>query len=639
MLNFKLKKRLRDFTLDISQEIGNETLVLIGHSGCGKSTTLKLLAGLVTAEEGAIQLKSSVLFDIEQKIDTLPEERNIGFVFQNYALFPHLTVEENVAYGISQLQSEERDERIQETLSFLGIEHLAHSKPAMLSGGEQQRVALARALVTQPKLLLLDEPLSALDVSTRSHVRAELKQLLKKLSIPTIVVTHDYEDARVLADRVAVMDQGKVIQFGTPSEITRSPANNFVAEFTGTNLVAIEKNDGDSSESLAYVAFDPWKVQISRVPQSSSYEWSGEIRDMSTIGGFMRLHIQGNSSFYADISIETYEKEDFQLGEIVYATVDAKEIRAIPSSANHSQTSYVKQQDPRKTVETNKGETKTVETNKGERKSPQRNRKWVYFLSLLLLVTFAATAYGFSSKPAGTPIEVEMFSLIAANATDPFNDIVEEFEKKHSEVNVEGTFAGTQIIRTQLEQGAKADLFLSADLEHIEAVKEQGLIDEFFPVSNNRVVIVVPKDDRVGIHSLEDLGTKKVKLVIGTDTVPIGKYTRQIFDNAKEAYGDGFPEKVMSNVVSLETNVKQVLQKVALGEAEAGMVYPTDVTPEFLEKVVIIDIPKEYNVVATNYISVPKKAPNKELAEEFMQLMLSDKGQEIFVKYKYAPVK
>jgi molybdenum ABC transporter molybdate-binding protein len=232
-----------------------------------------------------------------------------------------------------------------------------------------------------------------------------------------------------------------------------------------------------------------------------------------------------------------------------------------------------------------------------------------------------------------------MFALIAANATDPFNDLIEEFEKVNPDVNVEATFAGTQIIRTQLEQGAKADLFLSADLEHIEAVKQQGLIDAFFPVSNNHVVIVVPKDDRVGIRSLEDLATKKVKLVIGTDTVPIGKYTRQVFENAKVQYGTDFPEKVMSNVVSLETNVKQVLQKVAMGEAEAGIVYPTDVTPEFLKKVEIIEIPKEYNVVATNYISVPNEAPNKELSKEFMQMMLSEKGQEIFMKYNYDPLK
>jgi molybdenum ABC transporter molybdate-binding protein len=511
---------------------------------------------------------------------------------------------------------EEREKRIQETLAFLGIESLAQSKPAMLSGGEQQRVALARALVTQPKLLLLDEPLSALDVSTRSRVRTELKQLLQKLSIPTIVVTHDYEDARVLADRVAVMDQGKVIQSGIPREVAQFPANHFVAEFTGTNLVAVENR---ITESSLYVSFDPWKGNVSRKTRAEAYEWNGEILDIVMLGGFVRLHIHGKSPFYADIPIEKYETEVFQIGETVYVSVDSKEIRSIPTST--------------KLLRTHR--TETMET---QSKNDKKNRirwKWATSLASLLLVTFVMTAYGFNSKPVNTTPQIEMFALVAANATDLFNDLIEEFEEEHPEVNIEATFAGTQIIRTQLEQGAKADLFLSADLEHIDAVKKQGLIDKFFPVSNNHVVIVVPKDDRVGIHSLEDLATKKTKLVIGTDTVPIGKYTRQVFENAKAAYGDDFPERVMANVVSLETNVKQVLQKVSLGEAQAGLVYPTDVTPDFLTKVNIIEIPKEYNVVATNYISVANEAPNKELAEEFMQLMLSDKGQETFVKYKY----
>jgi molybdenum ABC transporter molybdate-binding protein len=621
MLSFTFKKKLRDFTVDISEQIGTETLVLIGHSGCGKSTTLMMLAGLINPDNGKIEVSNNVIFDSQKKIDFPPEERNIGYVFQNYALFPHLTVTENIAYGISKLPAEERNKRIQETLAFLGIEALAQSKPAMLSGGEQQRVALARALVTHPKLLLLDEPLSALDVSTRSHVRTELKQLLKKLSIPTIVVTHDYEDARVLADRVAVMDQGQVIQSGIPREISQFPANHFVAEFTGTNLVGVENSE---SELPAYVAFDPWRGEVSRKSKGLTYEWYGEVRDIATIGGFVRLHIKGKSSFYADIPIETNETEGIQIGETVYVNVESKHIRSIPLTPEPLR---LRQTESQKTLL------------KGEIKKSRISWKWVYSLAVVLLIAFVTTAYGYNSSPASTTNQVEMFALVAANATDPFTDLIEEFEKEHPDVNVEASFAGTQIIRTQLEQGAKADLFLSADLEHIEAVKNQSLIDEYSPVSNNHVVIVVPKDDLVGIHSLEDLAAKKVKLVIGTDTVPIGKYTRQVFENAKATYGKDFPEKVMSNVVSLETNVKQVLQKVSLGEAEAGIVYPTDVTPEFLKTVEIIEIPRENNVVATNYISVPNEAPNKDLAEKFMQMMLSDKGQEIFLNYHYDSVK
>jgi ABC-type Fe3+/spermidine/putrescine transport system ATPase subunit len=181
------------------------------------------------------------------------------------------------------LSPEERSARIEEAIALLGIlQALTQSKPAMLSGGEQQRVALARALVTRPKLLLLDEPLSALDVSTRSYVRAELKELLHKLAIPTIIVTHDYEDARVLADRVAVMDRGLIIQSGTPKEIAQYPANDFVAEFTGTNLTPIP---GDGQEVTSAIAFDPWKVEVGYEPKAVQYEWQGEIRDIAWTRG------------------------------------------------------------------------------------------------------------------------------------------------------------------------------------------------------------------------------------------------------------------------------------------------------------------------------------------------------------------
>ncbi|MBY0095791.1 molybdate ABC transporter substrate-binding protein [Mesobacillus maritimus] len=619
MLEINLKKKLRHFTVDVSQQIDTETLVLIGHSGCGKSTTLKMLAGLLRPDEGKIDLNGQVLYDQKQKKNLPPEERNIGFVFQNYALFPHLTVTENVAYGISRLPTDEKNKRIQETLSFLGIEALASSKPAMLSGGEQQRVALARALVTQPKLLLLDEPLSALDVSTRSHVRTELKEILKKLSIPTVIVTHDYEDARVLADRVAVMDQGEIIQSGVPREIAQYPANHFVAEFTGTNLVAVEKRQPGLPE---YVAFDPWKAEVSREAKNSPYEWYGEIRDIATLGGFVRLHITGSSSFYADIPIEVYEKEGFQHGENIYSRVEENEVRPISISQDRT----VRPEQKPKKIPT-------------EFKAKPKKWKWASF-AIIFVLAFMVVTYGVTSKSATGEVgsQTEMFALVAANATDPFNKLIVEFEQDHPDVKAEATYAGTQIIRTQLEQGAKADLFLSADLEHIEAVKEQGLIEEFFPVSNNHLVIVVPKENKVGIESLEDLGNKEMKLVIGTDTVPIGRYTRDVIKKATVAYGDGFDEKVMDNVVSLETNVKQVLQKVSLGEAEAGIVYTTDVTPEFLKTVQVIEIPEDLNIVATNYISVVTKAPNKEFAEEFMQMMLSDRGQTVFAEYNYDPL-
>lgn len=619
MLSFKLKKRLRHFTVDLSLEIGAETLVLIGHSGCGKSTLLKMLSGLLSPDEGAIHLDNRLLWNREQRVNLPPEERNIGYVFQNYALFPHLTVTDNVGYGISHLNKQERFNRIEEALDFVGIRHLSHAKPALLSGGEQQRVALARALVTRPKLLLLDEPLSALDVSTRAHVRAELKELLQKLSIPTIVVTHDYEDARVLADRVAVMDRGLIVQAGIPKEIAKYPANDFVAEFIGTNLIPIQERGKSGC-----LSFDPWQVQVAVQPQSTKYEWNGRIKDMAWMGGMVRLYIEGEVSFYADVPIEEAEDKGFKVNDWVYASITEEDARVVPHA----------------TISRRKGPDEAKELQPLEKKSMKTGWKWAVSAAALSMIFI--TGYGMKTNAVDTSQpdrHTKMFSLVAANATHPFNELIEVFEHEHPGVNMEATFAGTQVLRTQLEQGAQADIFLSADLTHIEAVKEQGLIEEFVPVSKGHLVIVVPKENRAGIHSYEDLANKPVKLVIGVDNVPIGTYTRQSLDKAKTGYGEDFPKKVLSHVVSFETNVKQVLQKVGLGEAEAGIVYRADVTSDFQKKVDIIEIPKEYNVDAINYIAATTKTNNPELTQEFLELILSDRGQEAFIRNGYDPLK
>lgn len=622
MLSFQLKKQLRHFKVDISQEIGAETLVLIGHSGCGKSTLLRMLSGLLSPDEGSIQLDDGTLWDKKEGIQLPPEERNIGYVFQNYALFPHLTVTNNVAYGISHLEKEEKNQRVLETLDFLGIRHLAQAKPAMLSGGEQQRVALARALVTRPKLLLLDEPLSALDVSTRSHVRSELKELLQKLSIPSIVVTHDYEDARVLADRVAVMDRGVIIQSGMPKEIARYPASDFVAEFIGTNLILFRETVQTQPK---YLSFDPWHVEINADPLKRKYEWVGKIRDMAFHGGYVRLHIDGEVSLLADVPVERIEKQGFHVNQQVYASIEDQEVRVV-EGAVFSKRSKSKQNDEKVHV------------------PPRKRKRWKGALAAAAaLLVIGVVGYGMKTDAIDTTTAVtpthDMFSLVAANATHPYTELMEVFEEKHPEVDMKATFAGTQVLRTQLEQGATADLFLSADIIHIEALKEQKLIDEFFPVSKGHEVIVVPKGNPSEIHGLEDLAKKQVKLVIGVENVPIGAYTRQIFDKAKSIYGDDFPERVLKRVVSYESSTKQVLQKVGLGEAEAGIVYKADVTPDFQKKVEIIEIPKELNVEATNYIAVTNVAPNPELAQEFLDLLLSDQGQEVFIRHGYDSMK
>ncbi|BCJ88151.1 molybdate ABC transporter substrate-binding protein [Effusibacillus dendaii] len=628
MLSFQLRKQLRNFTVDITHQIDKETLVLIGHSGCGKSTTLKMLSGLLAPDEGFIHLNGRVLYDTQNKINLAPEHRNIGYVFQNYALFPHLTVTENVAYGISRLDREEKMARVNETLDFLGIQSLSQAKPAMLSGGEQQRVALARALVTRPQLLLLDEPLSALDISTRSFVRTELKEILRKLSIPTIIVTHDYEDARVLADRIAVMDHGEILQSGTDREISEYPASSFVAEFTGTNLLPVPArattNHPDSAKET-HAAFHPWSVAVSFQPTASGYEWQGKISDITRFGGYARLHIEGSEPFFADIQADQLNSRGYQPGDTVHVTVHPDHVRLVtPSLSSFSRSN-------------GNGDAQTANA----KIAPKgRKRLIASLLGLVAAVVFVAGFGLFSAKSGNSSHQIHMVAFVAANATDPFNETIVAFKNQHPGLQLEATYAGTQVLRTQLENGAKADLFLSADQDHIQAVQNEGLIDRYDPVSRGHEVIVVPRSNPAGIHSLQDLATKPSKLIIGTDSVPIGKYTRQVFEKASQQdLGPQFPKEVMSHVVSMESNVKQVLQKVALGEADAGIVYRTDVTPNFADKLDIIEIPPRYNVAATNYIAVMKNTPNPELANELKKFMLSEEGQKLFQKYGYDNLK
>jgi molybdenum ABC transporter molybdate-binding protein len=242
------------------------------------------------------------------------------------------------------------------------------------------------------------------------------------------------------------------------------------------------------------------------------------------------------------------------------------------------------------------------------------------------------------AAPAAAQQQVTLVALVAANATDPFNELIAEFQRTHPGVTVKASYAGTQILTTQLEQGAPADVFLSADLLHVKKLLDEKLVDPYRPVSEGHEVIVVPKSNPAGIASLHDLGTKRLKLVIGVPALPIGEYTRAIFANASADYGADFAQKALANVVSLETNVKQVLQKTVLGEADAGIVYRTDV-PDVADKVQMIEIPAKYNVAAYNYIAVTRASANAALANELVGLALSPRGQAVFAKYRYDPLR
>jgi iron(III) transport system ATP-binding protein len=208
-----------------------ELFTLLGPSGCGKTTLLRLIAGFYRPDEGEVR------FDDRRVNDVPPHERGIGMVFQNYALWPHMTVFDNIAYGLRlrKIEHAEIRQRVEGALEKVRLVGLGERYPGQLSGGQQQRVALARALVLNPRILLLDEPLSNLDAKIRIQVRAEIRKLQKELGITTVYVTHDQEEALTLSDRIAVFNQGRVFQVGAPKELYERPANRFVADFIGIN--------------------------------------------------------------------------------------------------------------------------------------------------------------------------------------------------------------------------------------------------------------------------------------------------------------------------------------------------------------------------------------------------------------------
>jgi ABC-type sulfate/molybdate transport systems ATPase subunit len=311
----------------------------VGPSGAGKTSVLRAIAGLVRPRRGRIALGDDVWFDSDEGVFRKPDERRVGLVFQEYALFPHLTVRQNVAYA--------GKERADEYLERFRIAHLADIRPTALSGGERQRVALARALARGPGVILLDEPLSALDTHTKGAVRAELQELLHELALPTILVSHDFEDAAALADEVGVIVDGRLRQLATPNELIERPSDAFVASFTGANLLrgtARRLNDHitlvqlDSGE-LVYstdtavgkvgVVVYPWEVSVGRIHQHDSAMnlIEGEIRSVVAVGNRMRVSV---GPITAEVTVSSAEKLGLARGGMAFATFKATGTRLVP---------------------------------------------------------------------------------------------------------------------------------------------------------------------------------------------------------------------------------------------------------------------------------------------------------------------
>jgi len=289
---------VKDFNLSIEQ---GEFVSLLGPSGCGKTTVLRMIAGFETPSAGSIRIDSREVTALR------PNQRNVGMVFQSYALFPNLTVGENVAFGlkVKGVSRSERMARVAEMLDLVGLGDLGKRYPFQLSGGQQQRVALARALAVQPQVLLLDEPLSALDAKIRNSLRDEIRAIQRRLGITTVFVTHDQEEALSMSDRVVVMNGGVVQQVGPPFEIYTAPANRFVAEFVGRlNVIEAEVVDPGAGQvrigatkvelgrslqkGRVSIALRPEAIRLGALP-GLGVTFTGRVEDVHFLGSVIRI--------------------------------------------------------------------------------------------------------------------------------------------------------------------------------------------------------------------------------------------------------------------------------------------------------------------------------------------------------------
>jgi molybdate transport system ATP-binding protein len=327
-LRLDVAVQLRAFTLRVALDVGGETVAVVGPSGAGKSTLLRAVAGLVPA-------RGSVELDGRDWSALPPERRSVGFVFQDFALFPHLSVRGNVAFGGPP----------GDLLDRLGIAHLADARPRELSGGERQRVALARALARKPEVLLLDEPLAALDPHTRDTIRVELRATLRELGLPTIVVTHDFVDAAALADRVGVLVDGALVQVGRAEELIAAPVTPFVARFAGGNvlhgrahradtLTAVELEDrnvivssDDATGEVAAVVY-PWDVTLSRALPSDSAQnhVQGAVTSVVPVANRMRVTV---GLVTAEVTAESAQRLQIREGDVLVASWKATATRLV----------------------------------------------------------------------------------------------------------------------------------------------------------------------------------------------------------------------------------------------------------------------------------------------------------------------
>lgn len=327
--------------------------VLFGPSGCGKTTVLRSLAGLEHPDAGRITFAGETWFDAAAQVCLPPQRRDIGFLFQDYALFPHLSVIENIAYGLRRVAMGERRRRVDEIIAAFQLDGLGGRLPHEISGGQQQRVALARTLVRRPRLLLLDEPLSALDAQLRDELRGRLRQLLRDFAVPTVVVTHDRTEAIALADQVVVIDGGRVLQTGTVADVFSRPADLTTARIVGVETVAVGEvvNVADGLATVrvgsamlsatvsadgvrrVHVCIKGEDVALAREPAAASSprnRLACSIRTITPEGALVRIGLDAGFALTALITRPACEELRLQVGDSVTAVVKAPAIHLIP---------------------------------------------------------------------------------------------------------------------------------------------------------------------------------------------------------------------------------------------------------------------------------------------------------------------
>jgi len=334
------------FTLDVSLSVpAGETLAVLGPNGAGKTTLLRALAGL-DEMEGRVVLDGTVLEDTNAHVHVPAERRRAGLVFQDHVLFPHLSVVENIAFGLRAQRRPQATVVARKWLDDAGLGDRADSMPRSLSGGQAQRVALLRALATEPRLLLLDEPLSALDVSVRAEVRRELTRQLSSFQGVRLLVTHDPLEAMALADRIVVVERGLVVQTGTPDEVTARPRSRFVADLAGVNLLrgraygdhvalageaSLATVDAGSGDVFAVIHPRAVALYRSKPDGTPRNVWRGEVEGVDLQGDRVRVRVNGPVPLVAEVTRGAVQELGLSAGTSVWLVVKATEVSVYPA--------------------------------------------------------------------------------------------------------------------------------------------------------------------------------------------------------------------------------------------------------------------------------------------------------------------